>query len=182
MATILQKIKSLALVFAIVACACSCRESGTMIDGPIVYYDYTNIVITIENKSSHEIALVDFAYDNSQNLELHSSEGVTLSYHDILKRSKYTLHIPQNEKVWYYAFLYIENINDFGKYLYPETCEVVYDSSVSVTFTQETKSKYNFLRRGAYDITLDNGYHYTFTDEDYDYAVANGVVLGDSAQ
>ena len=27
-----------------------------------------------------------------------------------------------------------------------------------------------------------NDYTYTFTDADYDYAVANGVVLGDSAQ
>ena len=89
-------------------------------------------------------------------------------------------------------------IVDFGKSLifhYTEGMDIGFEDEERIVFSGATKVVFDNM----YEIThtddmphslfnvasysgMYNDYTYTFTDEDYDYAVANGVVLGDSAQ
>lgn len=89
-------------------------------------------------------------------------------------------------------------IVDFGKSLifhYTEGMDIGFEDEERIVFSGATKVVFDNI----YEIThtddmphslfnvasysdMYNDYTYTFTDADYDYAVANGVVLGDSAQ
>ncbi len=186
MATILQKIKSLALVFAIVACACSCRTIE--IDGPgyngYSPYEYVTIMVTIENKSNHDISLIDISHELTSISTIELLNGTTTSY-DHSNGRIVSLHIPQNGSVKYVTYVFIDEINEFCSQIFREESSIVYDSTISISPRNKTTGEFiqhSILNIKSFSNERYEGYVYTFTDEDYDYAVANGVVLGDSAQ
>ena len=187
MDTILQKIKLLAVLTAIVTFAGSCT---TMVDGPGYTgtnpYDFVTTVVKIENKSSHEISLVNISHTVIVAFtELSFSDGASKIYDEDNPAATnfcFSLCIPQNESVTYTIYIEIDEVNNFCSKIFKEDCQVVYDSTIAISPKDKTSGEFvphSILKRNSFENEKCEGFVYTFTDEDYEYAVANGVVIGE---
>ena len=81
-----------------------------------------------------------------------------------------------------FYFNYMEGMT-FGfkdEFLFKGAIKVLFDNKYEITHTEAIP--HSLASESSYGTYQTSSGYYTFTDEDYDYAVANGVVLGDSAQ
>ena len=145
--------------------------------------------------------LVAFASTACSEYEEHPSYYPTRYRFYVRNQSSHTICVTDDLISWELQPNQIQEklyIVDFGKSLifhYTEGMDIGFEDEERIVFSGATKVVFDNM----YEIThtddmphslfnvasysdMYNDYTYTFTDEDYDYAVANGVVLGDSAQ
>ena len=188
MDTILQKIKLVAVLFAIIAFASSCKRT-IEIDGPGYWhspYEYATTTVTITNNSSHAISLMNISHNIIRPFaDITLSEGASKSY-DSSAYSDYifSLHIPQNESVKYTIYILIKDITKFCSKIFREDCSIVYDSTISISPKNEIGEyiQHSILDLHSFENEVFQGYVYTFTDADYDYAVEHGVKLDEPTE
>lgn len=187
MDTILQKIKLVAVLFAIVMFACSCRNVIEEVDGPATgywndEYDYVTTTVTINNNSNHEIYLMNISHNVIISFaDITLSEGASKSYDSsAYSESVFSLHIPQNESVKYTIYILIKDITKFCSKIFKENCSIVYDSTISISPKNEIGEyiQHSILNYRSFENGRCEGYIYTFTDADYEYAVEYGFKLG----
>ena len=67
-------------------------------------------------------------------------------------------------------------------YVYPYFTTIIFDECVKMIFSKEDNSSHNIMKRGNYEEDYSSKTHttryvYTFTDDDYQYALENGTPL-----
>lgn len=67
-------------------------------------------------------------------------------------------------------------------YVYPYFTTIIFDECVNMIFSKEDNSSHNIMKRGNYEEDYSSKTHttryvYTFTDDDYQYALENGTPL-----
>ena len=130
------------------------------------YYEHS-AMIEINNQSSHTVVLADFSRSKQENLGIPDKIMKTDAILATGEQFEFTLTLWKSRN-----FL-----------------RCISERKPCVTFDNKYRVRYNdeglpFVEQVVMQ-EEENGdprYIFTITDADYDYAVANGVVLGDSAQ
>ena len=125
------------------------------------YYEHSAI-IEINNQSSHTVELADFLPEEGVDEKLITPNAILATG----EQFEFTLTLWKSRN-------FLRGISERSPYVF-------FDDKYRVCYNDEGLP---FV--GQVVMQEENGdprYIFTITDADYDYAVANGVVLGDSAQ
>jgi hypothetical protein len=155
MKKILNYISVIAIFCGVLAIS-SCTEYQ---DGPPEYisqYDY----ISLRNRSSHTIRCTD---------------GVSSWELQTFQIQEKRVNLPSGAKL---IFHYTEGmeLGATDEILFNGTTKVVFDNKYEITHTEDMT--HSLLNESSYEL-YNRYYTYMFTDADYEYAVANGVVIGE---
>ena len=157
------------LAILIIASATLSCDNGTICEWPVDsnYHDYSFL---FNNESSHTICCTDdLGSLTLQPNQMEAKIRTAKSVDDII------IHCAECGEL----------MNAEHNVLFKGTTKVVFDNKYEITHTDDMPHSLFNVASYSVDIShrqMTEDYTYTFTDEDYDYAVANGVVLGDSAQ
>ena len=130
------------------------------------YYRHSAI-IEINNQSSHTVELADFSRSKQENLGIPDKIMKTDAILATGEQFEFTLTLWKSRN-------FLRGISERSPYVF-------FDDKYRVCYNDEGLP---FVEQVVMQ-EEENGnprYIFTITDADYDYAVANGVVLGDSAQ
>lgn len=153
------------LAILIIASATLSCDNGTICEWPVdSNYHYYSFLFN--NESSHTICCTDdLGSLTLQPNQMETKIRTAKSVDDII------IHCAECGEL----------MNAEHNVLFKGTTKVVFDNKYEITHTGSMP--HSLLNKSSYEDTFPFcNFTYTFTDEDYDYAVANGVVLGDSAQ